>query len=246
MAHPWISRTAFGLLAVAAGIGFVVPVAASTTMTINVTLPLIGDNGRGLDGRRFYLLPVEMTTETGPEAAVCVSTDVGETACAPTPGKDASPCPDSYRCTLKVTLERPFTNFTVSVFDIDGVPQDIAEMSQGVLTRGQTALQEATGWEVPDVAGHLESSSAHMVWTWVESASFVQGVEFGERYVADTGAEAIARAVAEGLAPWYRPRFARGRIAAPFTVMAYEECEAGLPPCVFDYVQISIDMEEVE
>lgn len=230
-------------LAIGAALGWAATAVAETTLSLNVTLPLTGDNGRGLDGRRFYVLPVEMTTETGPEPAVCVSTDAGETVCAPEPGKQASPCPNSYRCTLEVTLDRPFTDFTVSVFDIDGVPQDIAEGSHSLLSRGQNTVRKHTGWELPDLAGNLEESGAHMAWSWIESASFVQDVAFGKKYVADPSVEAAARAVAAELAPWHKFRFSRGRIAAPFAVMAAEDCEAGLPPCVFEYVQISLDME---
>jgi len=246
MGYPCKIVSSLGALATIAALGWIAPAVAETTLTLNVTLPLTGDNGRGLDGRRFYLLPVEMTTETGPEPAVCVSTDAGETACAPQPGKEASPCPNSYRCSLKVTLERPFSNFTVSVFDIDGVPQDIAESSHGLLSRGQNAVRKHTGWEVPDVASHLEAGNAHMAWSWIESASFVQDVAFGETYVADPDTEVAARAVAGDLAPWHKFRFAQGRIAAPFTVMAAEECETGIPPCVFEYVQISLDMEDTQ
>ncbi len=245
MPVSWKNSASLGILA-AAALGWVAPAGAGTTLTLNVTLPLTGDNGRSLDGRRIYVVPVEMTTETGPEPAVCVSTDAGETACAPQPGKEASPCPNSYRCSLKVTLEFPFSDFTVSVFDIDGVPQDIAEGSHRLLSRGQDIVKTHTGWKVPDVAGHLEASGAHTAWSWIESASFVQDVAFGETYVPDPGVEAAARAVAADLAPWHQFRFSRGRIAAPFTVMAAEECEAGLPPCVFEYVQISLDMENTQ
>lgn len=246
MANSWKIKTSLGTLATTAALGWVTPAAAETTLTLNVTLPLTGDNGRGLDGRRIYVLPVEMSTETGPEPAVCVSTDAGETACAPQPGREASPCPDSYRCTLKVTLASPFSDFTVSVFDIDGVPQDIAESSHGLLSRGQKTVRKHTGWEVPDIVSHLEASGAHMAWSWIESASFVQDVAFGETYVANPNAEVAARAKAEELAPWHKFRFSQGRIAAPFTVMAAEECEAGLPPCVFEYVQISLDIEDTQ
>jgi len=246
MTHLWTPHTATCALALTFGLGLSAPLDARTTLKVNVTLPLTGDNGRSLDGRRIYIVPWENSTESGPEAAICVSTDAGETACAPEFGKQASPCPDSYRCSLKVTLERPFSGFTVSVFDIDGVPQDIAETSREWLSWGQKTLQEQTGWSVPDVAGQLEESSVHTVWSWIESASFVQGVEFGDDYEADHGAEALAREVAADKAPIYKPRFLRGRISAPFTVMSYEECEAGLPPCVFDYVQISLEMEDTQ
>jgi len=216
--------------------------AASTTLTFDVTLPMVADNGRALDGRRVYLVPWEVTTENGPEPAICVTTDASETACAPE-RHATPPCPDSYRCTLSVTLSQPFESFTVSVFDMDGIPQDIRETSRTWLDQSLTALSDWTGSNLtaPELVSGLEETGVY--WSWIESVNFVPLNEVGLPVAPNPRAQSGAREVASAMAGPHRIRFSKGRIAAPFQTMGQEECAAPLPPCVFTYVQILIEEE---
>ena len=226
-----------------AGLAVMTAEASAETVSVEVILPNIGANGKSLDGGRIYLLPWETTTETPPEPAICVSTDTGELACAPNIGSADIPCPDSYKCVLSVELNVPFKAFTVSVYDIDGLPKDILDSAENLVARGRTAVADLTGHSFED--GTFEDAvdrarDAAVAWTWIESVSFVQLNENVFYPKGDPLAEKLARNISSAVAPWQLLRFERGRIKAPFETMSLEECMAPLPPCIFNYVQISI------
>lgn len=225
--------------AIALGL-LVAPAADAGQLDFEVTLPNIGPDGTALDGRRIYLLPFETTTESPPEPAICVTTDAGETACDPAIGSDGVPCPDSYKCVLSVVLERPYKAYTVSVFDIDGLPGDMVEKAEGVIGSVRDLAEDQLGYD-PGFADIAERArAANITWTWIESVSF-QPLDEGTLYPkGDPLAERLARDIASALAPWHLFRFESGRIQAPFEVRAFEECAAPLPPCSFNYVQIAI------
>ena len=217
--------------------------ASAEAVSVEVILPNIGPNGKSLDGGRIYLLPWEITTESPPEPAICVSTDTGEIACAPNIGSADIPCPDSYKCLLSVELRVPFKAFTVSIYDIDGLPKDILDNAENLVARGRTAAADLTGHSFED--GAFEDAvdrarDAAVAWTWIESVSFVQLNENVYYPKGDPLAEKLARKISSAVAPWQLLRFERGRIKAPFETMSLEECMAPLPPCIFNYVQISI------
>lgn len=229
---PFTAAFAFGLLAAQ-------PVDARD-LTFEVLLPSLGPDGTALDGRRIYLLPFETTTESPPEPAICVTTDAGETACDPAIGSDRIPCPDSFKCVLSVGLERPFQAFTVSIFDIDGLPGDMVDGAEGYLDHGKGLATDLLGYDpgFADVAERVRA--ANIKWTWIESVSFLP-LDEGTLYPkGDVMAESLARDIASALAPWHMFRFESGRIRAPFEVHAIEECAAPLPLCTFNYVQIAI------
>lgn len=219
---------------------FAAPAADANQLDFEVLLPSIGPDGTALDGNRIYLLPFETTTESPPEPAICVTTDAGETACDPAIGSNRVPCPDSLKCVLSVVLERPFTAYTVSVFDIDGVPADMVERGEGIIDSVKDLATDQLGYD-PGFAEIVEHARyANITWTWIESVSFLPLDENTLYPKGNPLAERLAREIASALAPWHHFRFESGRIQAPFEVRAIEECAAPLPPCSFNYAQIAI------
>ena len=145
---------------------------------------------------------------------------------------------------LTVELENPFEAFTVSIFDMDGLPKDILDGTNKVLDDGGSIIRDLTGYQIGSADFADITKDLNIQWTWVESVSFVPLNEDDYYPKGSSVSESLARDIAAAIAPWHHFRFASGRIKAPFETQAIDECSVPLPPCVFNYTQITFREED--
>lgn len=216
-------------------------------LEIDVKISEYAPDGKSWDGSRIYILPVETTTVSPPEPAICIYTDGGEATCVPEAGSHEAPCPDSLRCTFNISLSRPFKQLTISVFDIDASGHEAARNAGRLLGQGLRTIEEFAGRSLSSEKIEREVLAANdRRWSWVESLSFEWGVVEGSRPRRPEALEHIARRHAAVLAPPQFTNFSTGRIRAPFALRSLGECLFPMPVCRLDYLEVSVRSKALE
>ena len=234
----------FIAILVAWPIGFI----QATELQVRVTVGDTAPNGGSYDGTRVFLLPVEATTASPPDLAVCIHTDAGETRCDPSDLINGlSPCPDKKSCILSVKFEKPFEYFALSVFDIDPLGRDAAKSFRKFLKENLKKVEKELDVDLQsgEIADAIGDANARR-WQWIETVSMVKEEEVSPFEKGNAQVDKTARNFAAAIAPpQLLSKFEEGRISASFELKPMWDCLYPAPACLYDYVEITLNSKEL-
>lgn len=205
-------------------------------LDLEISVTEYGPNGSSFDGSRIYLLPIETTTVSPPDLAVCGYSNYGEVQCQPKLGSKVSPCPDSRSCDFKLVFDKTPQYLTISIFDIDSFGHETVKELSNLLDRGFSWLKNNSNVDIVDSIPLEDILNANEKrWSWIESSSYYFEENNSDRNIH---VEKMARQHASQITPPQFSEFLTGRIATPFETKFYDECLYPFPSCSFNYSEI--------